>query len=132
MAAATEYLLANADFKNTEKHAQSFSKLITNANFRSIFTWCKEEMLNRRKGMVYGAITSLPEEMKVWIGEERARHIRHFQVEVATLAEKAIPSQYDGTEWMARFRKTFTESSSELYNKVLWASIIHVEQMTLI
>ena len=124
MAAATEYLLANSDFKNSEKHAQQFCKLLTNSNFRSIFTWCKEEILNRRKDMVYGGITSLPEEMKVWIGEERGRHIRHFQVEVATLDDRAIPVAYDPVVWMARFRKMFTESSSELYNKTLWVSII--------
>ena len=123
MAAASEYLLANCDFKSTEKHAKSFARLITNADYRSIHTWRLEDILNKRKDMVYGAITSLDEEFRVWVGEERGRHIRHFQVEVATLDERAIPVTYDPQDWMLHFRKMFTAASMELHNKTLWASI---------
>ena len=131
MAAASEYLLANSVFHDTEKHAQTFARLITNANYRSIHTWRMEELLNRRKDMDYGAISSLPTELRVWIGEERARHIRHFQVEIATLEERAIPVVYNGGVWMTRFRKMFTQASSKLFSKQLWVSCNDLLKLTL-
>ena len=122
MAAATEYLLANAEFKNTEKHAQSFAKLITNANFRSIFTWRKEEISNKRENFDYDFLQSFPEELRTFICRERARHVRYFAVEFATCAPRKKPIKYDGVKWMQKFRRMFTASTTEAHNKANYVS----------
>ena len=119
MAAVSEYLFGNVDFSSVNKHAVSFSKLLFNANFRSIHCWRKEEITNKREDMDYDVIRSLPEEVRTWICRERAKHIRHFALEVCTDEPREKPVKYNATIWMDKFRKMFTTARGELYKKTL-------------
>ena len=119
MAAASELLLMNCDFSSTTKHVMSFCRSLFNANLRSIFVWKKEDISNRREDMNYAIVHSLPTEVRTWIGQERAWHIRFFAVEVATCEPREKAVKYNGPEWMSRFRKMFTSSSGELHAKTI-------------
>ena len=118
MAAASELLLTDCDFSSVSKHAQSFCKIITNANFRSLFVWCKKEILNK-KDANYDGLLNLDQEAKTWIAQERAKHIRYFAVQVATDEPRSTIVRYEGKDWMIRFRKMLTESAGQLWKKSL-------------
>ena len=118
MAAAAELLLTDCDFTNYSKHAQSFCKIITNANFRSLYIWSKKDILNK-KDANYDGLLNLPQEAKTWIAQERAKHIRYFAVQVATEEPRTPAPRYDGVKWMQRFRKMFTDSAGLLWTKSL-------------
>ena len=120
MAAVSEYLLANAGFKTCKKHSASFCKLLFNANFRSIYTWDKDDITNPRENFNYDAIINLPLEIQTWIRQERVKHARYFAVEWATCSKKKKAVAYDPVVWMARFRHMFTESTSHLHKKQIW------------
>ena len=117
MAALSEYLLMNSDFTDNLKHAQSFVKLLFNANFRSLYCWDKKDITNRRKRFNYRLINSLPESVKSFIGQERAKHIRYLAVNVATGDPKDKVVLYDPEKWIGKVRKMFTLASGELHSK---------------
>ena len=119
MAAVSEVLLMNCDFTSTTKHAISFCRNLFNANFRSIYVWKKEDISNRKDNMTYEVVQSLPAEVRTWIGQDRARHIRFFGAEVATCETREKAVKYDPVAWITRFRKMFTASSSELHAKTI-------------
>ena len=73
MAAISVFISDNVSYANTVKHAESFMSILSNANFRSLFLWIKEETKNRREGMDYTVIESVPIEMRVYIEDERRR-----------------------------------------------------------
>ena len=60
--------------------------------------------------------------MRTWIGQERARHIRFFGLEVPTCESREKAVKYDPVAWMNRFRKMFTNSGSELHAKTIQVS----------
>jgi len=122
MAAVSEVLLMNCDFSSTTKHAISFCKILFNANYRSLIVWKKEDISNRKENFTYEVITSLPAEVRTWIGQERARHIRFFGLEVATCEPREKSVKYDPVAWISRFRKMFTNSGSELHAKTIQVS----------
>ena len=80
MAAIHKYLLETVSFKNTGKHATTFCKALFTANLRGLYCWRKEDLNNKRKDMCYDVLMSLPDVVRTWIIEERARHIPYFAV----------------------------------------------------
>ena len=119
MAAVSETLLLNADFRSVTQHCTSFVRLLTTANFRCLYTWDKENMKNKSPDTNYGGLMTLPKELRMFVAQERAKHIRHFALEVATDEPRDKPVRYNATIWMDRFRKMFTLARGELLKKTL-------------
>lgn len=55
------------DYDSTTKHAISFTRILFNNNFRSLYVWRKSEITNRRPDMNYDLIYSLPAEVRTWV-----------------------------------------------------------------
>jgi len=134
MAATHSYLLANCDFRSMEKHAISFCRLMFNANFRSLHCWAKEEHCNKKikvkKTATSAAIYennhyrdfmySLPDYLKSWIMEERSTHVAYFKIRNENPME--VPKD-DPIAWKNAFRRLFTISRRELYQKTKKVSL---------
>ena len=117
MTAIHNYLIENCRFTDTGKHAVDFCKLMFTANLRGLYCWRKEDLNNKRKDMHYDVIMSLPDVVRTWICEERARHIPYFSMKPGSRKRKSKRSRYNATEWMRRFRKLFTLATAELFKK---------------
>ena len=118
MTAIHSYLLDNVSFKSTGKHATSFCKLMFTANLRSLFCWRREDINNKRKGMDYGFLMSLPDVVRTWVCEERARHLPYYAMHGSKKRRRDKGERKIKTvQWLKRFKKLFTLATGEAFKK---------------
>ena len=130
MAAVSEVLLLNCDFRSVTQHAASFCRLLFTANFRSLYTWDKVANKNKREDTDNDGLMTLHKELRMFIAQERAKHIRHFAVEVATNDIREKPVRYDPVVWMDKFRKLFTNARMELFKKTVQVRLTNIKYAT--
>ena len=80
MAALAIHLETAANYESTIRHADSTLRLLTNANFRSLFLWDKTEQKNKREKMSYTVIESVPMVFKVYIMDQMTRLHENFNI----------------------------------------------------
>jgi len=118
LTAVHSHLMSFCDFTSTTKHAATFCKLLFNDNFRSIYTYDKKSMTNKRVGMTYDCLLELPTFFKSWMLEERRKHEPWFK-RAQPGFEPYPPSTFDPKAWKNRFRAIFTETTTDLWKKTI-------------
>jgi hypothetical protein len=91
--------------------------ILTNANFRSLYVWSLEEAKHRRPGMNYGAIQSLPVEMRTFIEDERRRHASHFDIKILEFPPEERPPKFNPQLWMRIVRRSFSRAIAQAFKK---------------
>ena len=117
MAAVSIYLEQRANYENTNKHADSVLRLLTNASFRSLFLWIKEEQKNKRTLMDYSVIESVPLEFRMFLLDQMSRLGDIFDVKRLEKPKKERPAKFNQHDWLAKIRSMFGLANGHAYLK---------------
>ena len=117
MAATAIYLEAKANYENTTKHADSVLRLLTNASFRSLFLWIKEEQKNRRTHMDYTVIESVPKEFRMFLLDNMSRLGAIYDVKRFEKTKKERPPKFNNHDWLGKIRSMFGLANGHAYLK---------------
>jgi hypothetical protein len=117
MAAVSIYLEQRANYENTNKHADSVLRLLTNASFRSLFLWIKEEQKNKRTLMDYSVIESVPLEFRMFLLDQMSRLGDIFDVKRLEKPKNERPAKFHQHDWLAKVRSMFGLANGHAYLK---------------
>jgi hypothetical protein len=117
MAALSIHLEEHANYDSTLKHAESVMRLLTNANFRSLFMWLKEEQKNKRDNMDYDVIESVPVQLRVYIMDQTDRLGEIYNIRRMEISARNRPEPFNKDRWLGKVRSTFGVSNGHAYLK---------------
>jgi hypothetical protein len=117
MAATAIYLETHASYESTTRHADSIIHLLTNANFRSLFLWVKEEIKNKRDNMDYEVIESVPSEFRIYLLDQMTRLGEIFNIRRLEAPANRRPKEFSMPQWLAKIRSMFGVSNGHAYLK---------------
>jgi hypothetical protein len=117
MAATSIYLETRANYESTTGHALSILHMLTNANFRSLFLWVKEEMKNKRVNMDYEVIESVPTEFRMFLLDQMHRLGEIYNMKRMQIPETKRPEEFSPNQWIAKIRSMFGVSNGHAFMK---------------
>ena len=117
MTALSVHLENHANYESSIKHADSVMRLLTNASFRSLFLWKKEDVKNKRENMNYEVIESVPTELRMYILEQMATLEHIYERRRRSIPEPNRPPSFDQSQWIGKVRSMFGISNGHAYLK---------------
>ena len=122
MAATAVYLEQKANYENPTKHADSVLRLLTNASFRSLFMWIKEDQRNKRNHMDYTVIESLPVQFRMFLLDNMSRLGEVYDLKRLEKPKKERPPKFNNHDWLGKIRSMFGLANGHAYLKQVMVS----------
>ena len=117
MAALAIHIENNASYESSIKNADTMMKILTNASFRSLFLWNKDEHKNKREEMDYEPIQSLPMEFRMFILDQMTRQEEIYKIKRRSAPKGSVPAPFSQQAWLAKVRSLFGIANGHAYLK---------------